>query len=135
MNKILCSHFGVVVFGWLCQKVLCDEPNVRYHGPMISQSMPRLNYSYINLKKVPGHNLNVVPLFTITVRNLTNCYSECLKTKGSCKSMNVKDSLEWPGMLNCSLLDSDIFRNASLLVKETASTHFAIMVRITFSRG
>ena len=128
-SRMVLLYFGMVIYGkWLYQPALCYDPNIRYHSPIISPNMPRLNYSYVNLKKVPGHHLSVVPFSTMTVRNLTNCYSECLKSNGSCKSMNVMNSLESPGMLNCSLLDTDIFQYPNKFVEKTDSTHFAIMV-------
>ena len=131
-RRMVFLYFGVVLYGnWLCQQALCQDPNIRYHGPMLSQKMSRrLNYSYVNLKKLPGYRLSVVPFSTTTVRNLTKCYSECLKTNGRCKSMNVERSPESSGIFfSCSLLETDIFRHPSKLMKEVNSTHFAIMVQ------
>jgi hypothetical protein len=104
---------------------LAFDPNVRFHEP--AQSNQRWNYSYVNLKKVPGCRLNTTPYISITVTNQSLCIKECLKTNGICRSINLRTlSVDYH---ECEILPTDIYREPSSFVQESDYNHFLIKVR------
>jgi len=99
------------------------DSNVRFHGSIPNQ---RLNYSYVNLKRIPGYKLNVVPYIAITVKNQSLCIKECLKTNGICKSLNLRNLST--GVHECEILTTDIY--CSGLVKRNDTIHYIIAVSV-----
>ncbi|XP_066918234.1 uncharacterized protein [Clytia hemisphaerica] len=109
---------------YLCSKLIAGNnqfsPNIRYHSPHANTS---LNYSYINLKHVKGHKLDVTPLATYSVKNRSMCVKECVKTKGECKSINLQQQTNGYG---CEILDKDIYITRGKLVNDPSITHSLI---------
>lgn len=99
------------------------SPNVRYHAPQANASF---NYSYVNLKYLKGHKLDITPLFAITVRNRTHCVRKCLATKGVCQSINTEkiNEVSW----DCEILPSDVYNNAGKLISHPEVVHSVIAV-------
>ena len=98
--------------------------NIRYHAPHPNVS---LNYSYINLKYLKGYKLDVTPLASYTVNNKSLCAKECLKTKGACKSINLR---QMDVGFECEILGEDIYTSDYQLTNDSTTTHSIISVSL-----
>ena len=126
MNFLLIGNVGFIFYylSSIVDLFLAFDPNVRFHRKHNNQ---RFNYSYVNLKKVPGHKLNAVPFTSVTVKNQSVCIKECLKTNGVCQSINLKTLSV--GVHECEILSTDIY--LSQLIQQTNWNHYVIKVLIT----
>ena len=123
MDLSLTVNFGLILYLLLSiiDLFLAFDPNVRFHEEHNNQ---RFNYSYVNLKKIPGHKLNVVPYTSITVKNQSLCIKECLKTNGICQSINLKTvSVD---VHECEILSKDIY--TSELIQQSDYNHYLVKV-------
>ena len=104
------------------------SPGVRYHAPKQNASF---NYSYVNLKYMPGYKLNSAVLTKITQTNKTDCVKQCLLTDGLCISINIQNLTDGNGNeIDCYLLKNDLYRLlSSALWKMDGWTHYIISVK------
>ncbi|XP_066925029.1 uncharacterized protein [Clytia hemisphaerica] len=100
------------------------SPNVRYHAPHANASF---NYSYVNLKYLKGHKLDITPLLAITVRNRTHCVRKCLSKKYVCQSINTEkvSEVSW----DCEILSSDVYNNPGKLISHPEVVHSVLANR------
>ena len=101
---------------------------IRYHEPHPEH---KFNYSYINVRHVKGHKLTgEAPLSAFSTRNRTDCHRDCVKSKKSCKSINVAKTTEG---FECQTMGIDIY-SKGVLVADSASSHYIIAVSINYFR-
>jgi len=102
------------------------DSNIRVHE---AHNKHRLNYSYVNLKKVPGHKSDAIPFASVYIKNESICVKECLKTNGICKNINLKTcSID---VYECEInLATDIYH--SDLIQERDYNHYVIKVRMGY---
>uniref|UniRef100_A0A7M5UMU8 Fibrinogen C-terminal domain-containing protein n=2 Tax=Clytia hemisphaerica TaxID=252671 RepID=A0A7M5UMU8_9CNID len=103
-----------------CSQQHMFSPNIRYQA---SHGNASFNYSYINLKYLKAYKLNITPSASYNVNNKSQCAKECLKTKGDCKSTNLR---EMNIGFECEILGEDIYTSDYQLVEDSSITHFII---------
>jgi len=124
MNLLLTSNVCLIVYLLLSiiDLFFAFDENIRFHKPLHNQ---RLNYSYVNLKKLPGYKVTADPYFALTVQNQSVCIKECLKTNGICRSINLRTvSVD---VHECEILSTDIYFSKNLTI-ESGYNHFVIKV-------
>ena len=103
------------------------DVNIRYST---TSKSGLFDYGYINLKRFVNKKLEIVPFLSISVRNETVCFTECLSTNGSCISINIRRIAV--DEFQCELLSKDVYRNKLCLNDSTDYNHYAIMVSLFF---
>ena len=116
----------------ICVASITILPNVNYNVP-IAVTNPRINISYINMKGIKDHTLQVAPALSLDVASSSECLRACLKHRGVGVNLIEFDPTDH---FHCQILNTDYYNNKALLVSMPGTTHYVIVVsEITKGEG
>ena len=121
ISLLLAVVINVIYF----DSLLAFDPNFRPFSP---HSSNKFSFGYINMNAHPGKMLNMTGFEVSSVGNVSQCQINCLRSKKTCSSLNIKKEVN-PENFTCTLLELDKHKAYPHFVTSSDGTaHYEIYV-------